>query len=345
MTGVRARGEEIRRYILDHVDASPGTIAKQTAEHFHITRQAVSWYIAQLVKAGLLEAKGTTRSRRYRLRVLEEKQLQVSLTTPLSEDWVWREQVAPLMQRLAPNVIEIWHYGFTEMLNNAIDHSQGNQVITSIRKTAVNTDMVIADDGEGIFNKIQRELGLYDPRHAILELAKGKLTTDPAHHTGEGIFFTSRMFDEFGILSGNLYFSHDQEENWPDWLIENGESPRSGTVVFLKLRNCSSRTTKPVFDEFTAGDDYGFSKTVVPVRLAAHEGEHLISRSQAKRLVARFERFKVVILDFDKVERIGQAFADEIFRVFARAHPDVLIEPINANAEIMKMIWRAEHHE
>ena len=56
----------------------------------------------------------------------------------------------------------------------------------------------------GIFKKIQKALDLLDERHAILELAKGKLTTDPKHHTGEGIFFTSRMFDEFTILSGGV---------------------------------------------------------------------------------------------------------------------------------------------
>jgi len=38
-------------------------------------------------------------------------------------------------------------------------------------------------------------------------LAKGKLTTDPKRHSGEGIFFSSRMFDEFDILSGGV-FSH-----------------------------------------------------------------------------------------------------------------------------------------
>ena len=34
----------------------------------------------------------------------------------------------------------------------------------------------------------------------VWELPKsGKLTTDPDNHTGEGIFFTSRVFDEFEI--------------------------------------------------------------------------------------------------------------------------------------------------
>jgi anti-sigma regulatory factor (Ser/Thr protein kinase) len=69
--------------------------------------------------------------------------------------------------------------------------------------------MVIWDHGIGIFNKIKNMLGLLDERHAVLELTKGKLTTDPRGHTGEGIFFTSRMFDTFYILSGEVFLSHN----------------------------------------------------------------------------------------------------------------------------------------
>lgn len=83
-------------------------------------------------------------------------------------------------------------------------------------------------------------------------------------------------------------------------------------------------------------EDYGFNKAVVPVRMLKHGLEQLISRSQAKRLLARFERFKVVILDFKGVDTIGQAFADEIFRVFSSEHPDVKLVPVNATSEVKK---------
>ena len=68
--------------------------------------------------------------------------------------------------------------------------------------------------------------------------------------------------------------------------------------------------------------------------------ENLVSRSQAKRLLARVDRFKEVILDFADVHSIGQAFADEIFRVFSSQHPDVRIRVVNANDNILKMIRR-----
>ena len=72
------------------------------------------------------------------------------------------------------------------------------------------------------------------------------------------------------------------------------------------------------------------------------EGGNLVSRSQAKRLLTRVERLTTVVLDFEGVEMIGQAFADEIFRVFKAAHPDVKIVPENANANIGKMIRHVE---
>jgi hypothetical protein len=84
-----------------------------------------------------------------------------------------------------------------------------------------------------------------------------------------------------------------------------------------------------------------FSRTSVPVTLAQYGEENLVSRSQAKRLLARFDKFKEVVLSFKGVERIGQAFADEIFRVFKKAHPDLSILYIEANHEVEKMIKRA----
>lgn len=83
-------------------------------------------------------------------------------------------------------------------------------------------------------------------------------------------------------------------------------------------------------------------KTVVQVHIAKHEGESLMARSQAKRLVARFENFKTVLLDFTDVKAIGQGFADEIFRV--NAHPEVEILPVRAGEEVMRMIFRAREN-
>jgi hypothetical protein len=181
-------------------------------------------------------------------------------------------------------------------------------------------------------------LNLLDPREAILELAKGKLTTAPKHHSGEGIFFTSRVMDEFEIESHHLRFCHVPQR--ADRIAEQG-SDTPGTRVRMRLDNDSARVLKTVFDEYTGSGEYDFDRTVVPLRLAQHEGEKLVSRSQAKRIANRFERFKRVELDFAGIEEIGQAFADEMFRVFATAHPEIRITPLNTSVAVAQMIRRA----
>ena len=110
----------------------------------------------------------------------------------------------------------------------------------------------------------------------------------------------------------------------------------------MTLRNDTDRNLRQVFDAYaTDADDYRFDRTVVPVKLLEYGDEQLVSRSQAKRLLSRFDRFRVVVLDFDDVESIGQAFADEVFRVFPRRHPDVEIVPIRTNEQVARMINRA----
>lgn len=339
MSKLRSRGELIRKFILTNVNKYPSDITSITSKKFDITRQAVNKHLKRLVDEECLTVNGKTRSRIYKLRPMVQWGENFKITENLAEDIVWRNELQPKMGVMPDNVIEIWHYGFTEMFNNAIDHSDGNKIFVQLSQSAVNTEIALYDNGIGIFKKIQTELKLLDERHSVLELAKGKLTTDPTRHTGEGIFFTSRMFDDFQILSGGTYFSHKYGEN-EDWILERDKFS-SGTAVWMKLNNHTSRTSKKIFSKFTSGDEYGFNKTVVPVRLAQYGDDKLISRSQAKRLIARFERFKVVILDFDGVESIGQAFADEIYRVFQIAHPEIELAETNGTKDVLDMIARA----
>lgn len=340
MTKVRARGEDIRRFILEHVEKHPGDIGRITAENFKITRQAINKHLQKLCAEQALAESGKTRSRTYKLAALVEWRERWEITHDLAEDLVWADSIRPFLSPLPENVLDIWHYGFTEMFNNAIDHSSGSEIRVRVRKNAMSTEMLLMDNGVGIFKKIQTTMNLLDERHAILELSKGKLTTDPSNHSGEGIFFTSRMFDSFDILSGNVFFTH-QFGDEEDWILENNDFS-SGTSVWMKIHNHTSRTTKKIFDKFTSGDDYGFNKTVVPVKMAQYGEDKLISRSQAKRVLARVELFKTVIFNFEEVEIIGQAFADEIFRVFSQKHPEIELLAIKTSDEVKKMISRAK---
>jgi hypothetical protein len=332
------KGNQIRKFILDNVRHHPRDIVRLTEKTFQITRQAVYRHTHNLIGKGLLIAEGSTRKREYKLKVIASKVVYIPISEGLQEDVVWREQVSPVLSDVPQNIIDICNHGFTEMVNNVRDHSAGTMAKIEVQRTAVSIIITIYDDGVGIFKKIKDTFGLDDQRHAILELAKGKLTTDPEHHTGEGIFFTSRMFDIFNISSGGLHFLHGVIGQ--DILMGDVEEEKTGTLVNMEINIGSILTAKEVFDKYS-DDDYGFTRTVIPVRLVKYGNENLVSRSQAKRLVVRFEKFREVILDFDRVENIGQAFADEIFRVFQQHNPQVHIMYINANGEVERSIKRA----
>src|SRR5690606_844459 len=124
--------------------------------------------------------------------------------------------------------------------------------------------------------------------------------------------------------SYGLFFNHTVEDGERNWLIESDDEIQ-GTLVMMELEHDTKRSLRSLFDQFAAPDSYSFNKTVVPVRLAKIGAESLVSRSQAHRVMARVDKFETVLLDFAGVDSIGQAFADEIFRVFHVQHPEVKI--------------------
>ena len=336
-----SRSAEIDASLLSQAQDHPGNLVRVVAEALGLSRAAVATRARALISDGYLVKTGTTRPT-YRLGSFRRANFRY-LLHGLAEDRVWTRDVAPLLKGLPTNIVEISHHGLTEMVNNAIDHSEGKHLKVYLDRNDRQLAMMVADDGIGIFRKITRALDLPDERLALLELSKGKLTTDPRRHSGEGVFFTSRMFDRFQIASGELVFDHDDGVG-DDLLLDiDMRHVRHGTTVLMEINTDATMTAREVFDQYSGGpDDYTFAKTVVPVRLAKVGGENLVSRSQAKRLMQRVERFRTVTLDFDAVTSIGQAFADEVFRVFAHDHPDVVLVPMHAVPAVQQMIRRAE---
>ena len=346
MQKYRDRTKTIHNFILSNVEKNPRKITSLTAKKFNISRSAVLRHIQQLLADNLLAAKGSTKDRSYSLVPIATVHEEIPLTSVIQEDKIWREYAYPALEKLPKNVLDICQYGFTEMVNNVIDHSEGSTLFIDISYKIKEVTIWIMDDGIGIFRKIMNELNLENELHAVLELSKGKLTTDPESHTGEGIFFASRVFDKYFITSNEVIFTHFPEGE--DWVSEfrnhnKGNENENGTTVYMRIDPNSKTSLKNIFDEFASEyDDYGFSRTVVPVFLTQYGNENLISRSQAKRLLARFDKFKEVILDFKNVDFIGQAFADEVFRVFVNKNPDIHLNYINASEQVEKMILRTK---
>jgi len=337
------RIDEIRNYILTHVSEHHTNIVSLTASKFNISRQAASRHVGNLVNAGLLMSDGKTKARKYELKMLTDELFPLNVSDGFEEDVVWREKILPLLKDIPQNVLDICQYGVTEILNNVLSHSESLSAFINVERNAILVRIRVGDQGVGIFNKIQKSFNLHDPRHALLELTKGKLTSEQAGHTGEGIFFTSRMFDRFSILSGTLFFDRINKEN-DDWLIEvEDRNQTEGTLVSMEIHTTAQQTRLGIYEKATSGEiEHGFSRTHVPVKLARYGTEQLVSRSQARRVLARFERFKEVFLDFKDVNEIGPAFADEIFRVYQREHPEINILSINHSPQVQQMIEKAK---
>lgn len=331
------KNKEINDFIVKMIDKHPKDVTRLAAERFNLNRRTIVDHLQELIAQGILVAEGRTKARIYKLRTLIDKSWTMTVTAQTEEHQVWETTVGPLLKEIPDNVRAICQHGFNEMFNNVIDHSNSPNARVDFKSTAASLNIRIRDFGVGIFEKIKTALNLADPREALLELSKGKLTTAPERHAGEGIFFTSRMFENFSIVSGELvYFAHASADD--DWLFEFADGkPTPGTAVTMDISTGSTRTTQSVFDRFS-GVDEGFTKTHVPVALAKYGEDKLVSRSQARRVLARFDKFKEVSLNFSGVATIGQPFADEIFRVFADQNPGIKITHSHASQQIINMI-------
>lgn len=330
--------EELVRTVTRDVLEHPRDLTRHYAKRFKMSRVSANKYIQQLETAGWIARSGPSTHPVFSLGFRRRISKLYSLKG-LEEHVAWEKDFRPFFN-LASNIQNIANHGFTEMMNNAIDHSGGKSVFAWMDQDETNLYIIISDDGIGIFEKITKALNLPDLRQALFELSKGKLTTDPSNHSGEGVFFTSRMFDIYEIAANGLKFNHSDLSSI-DWLREEKGGFEEGTTVSMRIALTSPRTAADVYSQFTdAPEDYGFSKTVVPMKLARYGDEQLVSRSQAKRLIARFDRFKIVILDFDGIQEVGQAFADELFRVYTIAHPGVELIPKNMTEQVNRMWLR-----
>lgn len=342
--------------MLDHLDAiilgavhQTTQLASEAALRTSLSRVAASRRLLRLTQAGYLlrHGQGTRPTYQWGTRRFWRGQATVAeLRSQGGEFAVWEQHLAPLLQDLPVQTVNLASIAFTEMLNNALDHAQAVRVAMGLHVADGRLQMFVADDGVGIFRHIAQALKLFDTRLALLELAKGKFTTAPEGHSGMGVFVSSRMLDGFAIESGGIVFDRRVAQaslapfTWVD--IARCLDAPPATVVRMDLDVATTRTAAEVYARYFDPDEVGdeaFHTTEVPVRLAQLSSQ-LISRSQAKWVVERATQFRTVVLDFEGVALVGQAFADEIFRVFATAHPEVRLRRVNTSPEVEGLLRR-----
>ena len=332
-----------KQAIMDYLKNQESSTSRELCDCLGISRQALNLHLRELIDAGKVIRTGATRSTKYYLSGYGPKKTvfkKTALLSGLDESRVY-EQVATMLNFrsvLPANQESIMNYGFTEMLNNAIDHSKAEKCDIRVSLDAAKAGFEIRDRGIGVFHSIASKFNLEDEYAGTIELLKGKTTTQPEAHSGEGIFFTSRAADRFILDSHKIRLEWD---NSRDDVFVSQPRHLKGTRVRFEIGRTSRTTLETVFSQFAPAEyDFEFSKTRIMVQLLKRE---FISRSEAKRLLLNLEKFREIELNFKNVSQVGQGFADEVFRVFAGRYPHVILKATDTNSATQAMIEHVAH--
>jgi anti-sigma regulatory factor (Ser/Thr protein kinase) len=329
-----------RQAILDYLNDHGSATGPELAEFLGVTRQAIGPHVRQLLADSKIVKTGSTRAARYFpfRSAAAARTLKRNLDLDgLDESVVYENIGVGLTLSQLPGPVEtIVHYAFTEVLNNAIDHSMSEQCTVEVRLDASKITFSVRDSGIGVFYSIAEKFDLQNEHDAMIELIKGKTTTQPHAHSGEGIFFVSKAADRFLLRSHHLQIEWDNKR--ADVFVAEPRFLR-GTLASFEIDRNSRTRLENVFSEFAPEEyDFQFRKTRVLVKLLRKD---YVSRSEAKRLLHNLDKFAEIELDMRDVQNLGQGFADEVFRVFATAHPDIVIRFVNASDAVSAMIKHA----
>jgi len=317
----------------------PADLVRAVAERAGCGPGKARSLVRQLLELGWLQAAGEGRKIRFAPGRLRQIVVRYPLAG-LDEDLPWARDFAPHFD-LPRNVRQMAQHAFTELLNNAIDHSEGQSVTVSMRQTPAHLQLLVSDDGRGLFDKIREGFEIEDPAMAMLELSKGKLTSAPERHTGRGLYFTSRLADVFDLHANAFAFQHRE---WDAQSWKQGRAMRQqGSAIYLAIALDTSRTLDDVMRSASLdARNYSIERTTLPLRLIVNEDTGLESRAQARRVASRLTEFKQAELDFTGIDHIGQGFADELFRVFGRNQSAVQLVVKNASPRVTAMIDLAQ---
>jgi anti-sigma regulatory factor (Ser/Thr protein kinase) len=337
---------DVKTLILKKLNKEDEVRASDIARETGYSRVYVHRILKSLVDDGALMLIGKANQARYvasadkgmRLREAQMTFRRILQNKNLAEHEVLEDvkRASGIFTGLPKNVATIVDYAFSEMLNNAIEHSQSPRIALSMVRTKTDVRFDVTDHGVGIFDNIMNKSHRLSRMDAIQDLLKGKETTAPEGHSGEGIFFTSKVGNSLVIRSAEKKLVFD---NLQDDIYVRDLRPVKGTRVIFVISVNAVQALGDVFTRYT-NDSYSFSKTRVSVKLYQGNAEY-VSRSQARRILSGLNKFQAVELDFKGIDTVGQAFADEVFRVWQMGHAKTKILPSNANENVMFMIRRA----
>lgn len=337
--------QETKKKILHYIETNKRATTGDLVAKFRISRAQVAFYLKALVQEGEIVKTGSTKASVYMpkgTRIQTQRIILELKNADLKEHEILQRirSSFSILHEAKENIQSILDFAISEMLNNAIEHSLSKRIQITVETHPETIEFTVRDFGVGVFRNVMKKYKLKNELEAMQDLLKGKSTTAPLAHSGEGIFFTSKMADVFQLTSFKWRLRVDNTIR--DIFFEPIERSVKGTSVTFVIDNKSNRHASAVFNQYTSNDDdKTFSKTEILVRLYT-SGTIYVSRSQARRILTGLDKFKTIILDFKNVPTIGQAFADEVFRVFKARYPSIKIVPVETNEAVQFMIDHAQ---
>ena len=300
--------EQIKDFILENLTRHQKDIIKASIRKFGLSRQAILKHMHTLISEDRVVAYGKTRDRFYELKPLVNFSKTVDIKNSFFPDEILKKQILPNLNSVALNIYEICEFSIMALLSNALDHAQATKLHYKLYVSPNDVHFVLSDNGIGIFENLNNSLILEDIQVAAIEIAKGRITTDPQNHGGDELMTVIHLFDKVTIDSSGICLTYYNKKN--EWTVTRS-SQQKGTRIHLEIKSNSRRTCQEIFRQIFDREN----KLVrIPVNLVRSDGEQVNSRIQAQSLLHNIKDLTEIEFDFKNIELIGPAFADELVR-------------------------------
>ena len=327
--------DQIKQFILENLTRHQKDIIKAAIHKFGISRQAILKHMHTLISENRVVAYGKTRDRFYELKPRVNYSKTVKISDEFSYIEILQNQILPNLNMLSKNVYDICEFSIMALLSNTIDHANASRLYYKLYVNDNDVHIILSDNGRGIFDHVNRSLQLNNLLTAVIEIAKGHVTSDPENHSGDELRTVIHLFDKVTIDASGLCLTYTNPKQ--EW-TSSVSMQQTGTRFHLEINTKSRRTLQNVFLKIF---DHENKMVRIPVNLVRNGNEQVSSRLQARRLLHNIRDLKKIEFDFHNIDLIGPAFADELVRKTKEKNQSMDIKWINANKMVDVLMSRA----
>jgi len=329
------KSEQIKQFIIENLSQHQKDIIKATIQKFGLSRQAILKHMNNLIIENRVVAHGKTRDRYYELRPIVNYSRSINIQDSFNLKKILREQVIPNLSNFSLNIREICEFSLFALFYNILYHAKATRLYYKIYVTQHNIHLIVSDNGIGIFSSIADALNYNPIQVAVVEIAKGNVTSDPERYSGDDLMAVTHMFDKIEISSSGVALIYNNAIK--EWKMQKSKQT-NGTRIQLEISTNSRRTCQDVFKNlFTKKKGIAH----VPVKLATLKDEQLNTREQAHNLLHNLRELNQIKFDFKNIEVIGPAFADELVRRTKKKNQTIDISWVNSSELVDTLMSRA----